>query len=138
MTTELARSDGVRRLHPIRVLVVSDDRRFLRMAVTILSQAGCDVAAVESPRRVLDVVERHRSNVVMIDATHRIASVARALAAIQAAPTPIQVVAVAENPATAPLRHLPLIAKWNGSQLVASVERVFDDQASPALRVVAD
>jgi hypothetical protein len=59
----------VSRLRPIRVLVVSRDRRYLGVTSMLLSRRGCSVAASANGGPVVEAVGRHRADVVVVDMT---------------------------------------------------------------------
>lgn len=114
------------RLHPIRVLLVSRDRRFLRMANVLLSRHGCEVASIERPSGLLDRVEHRPPNVVVLDGSESLATTARRVAALDALPAPVPSVIVYEGAEEDPLRHLRMLPKWGGfEEIVFEVERAY-------------
>ena len=114
-----------RRLHPIRVLVVTPDRRFQRAATVLLAHSGCEVEAVQSVHAMVDAVNRQSSHVVVLDATASVANAVRAIAAADAFSMPVEVVLVADAPDEISTRALRVHQKWNGEELVAEVERAY-------------
>ena len=65
---------NVRRLQPLRVLLSGRDRRFLRVTSFLLAQRGYDVQET-SPRRTLESVERHHSDVVLLETNDSLGAV---------------------------------------------------------------
>ena len=116
---------GPVRLRPIRVLLVSTDRRFLRMATVVLSRTGCTVASVETPRRLAQAIEGRRTNVLVLDATGRVGDTAVAIGALEGLAAPVAVVTVAEDPAVSSSSALPMLSKWNAAAIVAAVESAY-------------
>jgi hypothetical protein len=116
----------VTRLRPIRVLLVGRDRRFLRTANVLLTRHGCEVASIERPSELFNLVERQRQDVVVLDGSDSLSTTARTVAALEALPTPVSAVVVYEGAHDDPLRHLRLLPKWGGfDEIVSEVERVY-------------
>ena len=121
--------DGaVRRLRPIRVLLVGRDRRFLRAAAVLLGRRGCEVRTIERPSELLETVEAQRTNVVVLDGTDSISATARAVAALETLPVPVSWLIVYEGSDEEPLRQLRLLPKWGAFEEIASeVERLYGE-----------
>ena len=120
---EQAGDAEVHRLHPIRVLLVARDRRFLRMAAALLEQRGCTVEATERPSELLPIVRRGRTDVVVVDGSGSLTAAVRAIAAVAALDPPVGGVVVAEG-ASRQLGTLRVLAKWGPfDSLVHEVER---------------
>jgi CheY-like chemotaxis protein len=116
----------VHRLHPIRVLVVGPDRRFLRVAHMLLERSGFEVETAESSRGVAKRVVQGRIDVVIVDASNSLTLAARAAAAIGALELPVKVVTVADRPERSSLENLRLLPKWSGfDEIVAEVETAY-------------
>ncbi len=75
---------NVRRLRSIRVLVLSRDRRFLRVTTFLLGRHGFDVETAGSRPAAYAVIERQRTDVAVVDAAGSVASAAGFVAAIEA------------------------------------------------------
>ena len=116
----------VRRLRPIRVLLVGRDRRFLRTAAVLLRRRGCEVTSIERPSDLLETVEARRVNVVVLDGTDSISATARAVATLEALPVPVSSLIVYEGTDKDPLRQLRLLPKWGAfEEIAAEVERLY-------------
>lgn len=124
-------SSAVTRLRPIRVLLVAHDRRFLRTANVLLSRQGCEVFHLERPSELLDQAERQRPNVVVLDGSDSLSATAKAVAALEAMPTPVYTVVVYEATQGDPLRGLRMVPKWGAfSELMSEVQRLYDNGSS--------
>ena len=114
------------RLRPIRVLLTGRDRRFLRTAEVLLRRHRCEVSSTDRPSELLDRVARHRPNVVVVDGSDSLAAAARAVAALEALPSPVSAVVVCDHPPDKSLRHLHVLPKWGAfDELLSEVERRF-------------
>ncbi len=112
------------RLRPIRVLLVGRDRRFLRAAGVLLRRHGCEVISTDRPSELLDRVDRQRPNVVVLDGSDSLAATVRAVAALEALPSPVSAVVVCDKPPHESLRHLRVVPKWGAfDEIVSEVER---------------
>ena len=117
---------AIRTLHPIRVLLVSRDRRFLRVAALLFRQRGCLVAATARPSEMLDRIAAQRTNVVVLDGSDSLAATARAMALIEALPADVTPLVVYEGGDSAPPRNLSLMSKWGAfEELVHEVQRAY-------------
>jgi DNA-binding NtrC family response regulator len=121
--------DNVRALHRVRVLVVSGDQRFVRVAGFLLARSGFEVEALNRADRVLGAVDRHAPHVVILDGSESLASSSRSAAAIEALHPDVRVIVVSENGANgshslhASPAHFP---KWASmTELVGEVERTY-------------
>ncbi len=103
----------VHRLHPLRVLVSGRDRRFVRVTSFLLSQRGYDVAQT-SPRKTLETVEQHRSDVALLETDASRAMAARKIASLQALAVAPSVLVVVEGDDDEQERWqgLPAVKKW--------------------------
>ena len=102
---------AVHRLHPLRVLVSGRDRRFVRVTSFLLSQRGYDVAQT-SPKKTLETVQRHRSDVVLLETSNLRVIVARQVAALQALPVAPSVLVVFEGDENDSWQGLSTVTKW--------------------------
>ena len=122
----------VRSLRPIRVLLVSRDRRFLRVAKLLFRQHGCIVEATERPSEMLDRIAAQRTNVVVLDGSDSLSATARAMALIEALPADVTPLVVYEGAESPPLRNLSLMSKWGAFQeLVDEVQRAYSHGGPP-------
>ena len=96
MTSPADTDVKVRRLQPLRVLLSGRDRRFLRVTSFLLAQRGYDVQQT-SPRRTIETVERHRSDVVLLETNDSRVMAARKVAALQALPVAPSVLVVFDD-----------------------------------------
>jgi CheY-like chemotaxis protein len=111
MTTSGDDETMVRRLHPLRVLVSGRDRRFVRVTSFLLSQRGYDVAQ-SSPKKTLETVERHRSDVVLLETSNLRVIVARQVAALQALPVAPSVLVAFDGDEGDGWQGLSTVEKW--------------------------
>lgn len=74
----------VRRLHPVRLLLVSDDRSFRGAASRRLERNGYAVRATAyaAPMRLAELAREHRADVVLIDEASSRRRAARTIAAL--------------------------------------------------------
>ena len=106
---EWGREAVIKGARKIRVVIAAADRPFLNIASFLLARDGFEVEPARDPTSVCDVVERHRANVVVFDATD--ASVSRQLLALARRHPDVGVVVVSESPTVAE-PSTPLLPKW--------------------------
>jgi len=111
VTTTAETETSVHRLHPLRVLVSGRDRRFLRVTSFLLSQRGYDVAQT-SPKKTLETIQRHRSDVVLLETSNLRVIVARQVAALQALPVAPSVLVVFDGDEDDSWHGLSTVQKW--------------------------
>jgi len=111
VTTTADSETSVHRLHPLRVLVSGRDRRFLRVTSFLLSQRGYDVAQT-SPKKTLETIQRHRSDVVLLETSNLRVIVARQVAALQALPVAPSVLVVFDGDEDDSWHGLSTVQKW--------------------------
>ena len=122
MTAGIENEKAVHRLHPLRVLVSGRDRRFVRVTSFLLSQRGYDVAQT-SPKKTLETVELHRSDVVLLETSSLRVIVARQVAALQALPVaPSVLVAFEGDEDDSTWQGLSTVKKW--TSIEALVEKI--------------
>jgi CheY-like chemotaxis protein len=129
--TQLADSN-VRRLQPLRVLVASRDRRFLRVTSFLLSRRGYSVtrAAIAEAR---EAAERDRPDVVLVELDGSRVEAGRAVAALQASLAAPAVLLLSEN-GTDGWHGLPSLAKWTPiEELAPAIERAALHRLPPAM-----
>jgi CheY-like chemotaxis protein len=108
MPQEAARN--VRRLRPLRVLLVSRDRRFMRVTSFLLERRGYDVLQASSTD-IIEAAVRSRADVVVLEPEPSRATSARAVAALAALPTPPGMVMI-ENGAGERTPGASAVPKW--------------------------
>jgi hypothetical protein len=111
VTTGAESETSVSRLHPLRVLVSGRDRRFVRVTSFLLSQRGYDVAQT-SPKKTLETIQRHRSDVVLLETSNLRVIVARQVAALQALPVAPSVLVVVDGDEDVSWHGLSTVQKW--------------------------
>lgn len=112
-----------------RVLLVGRDRNYLAKASERLRAHGLRVATSCRPSEIADLVNRLDLNVAVVDGSHYLAATIRSLAAIDAIPTPLSVVTVAEDSLISPLSRADVLPKWQSlERLTDHVELAFEFQ----------
>jgi DNA-binding NtrC family response regulator len=115
---------NVQPLHPIRVVVAGDDARFLSVAGFLLARNRFVVETTRRLDKLLDVVERHRPSVVVVDATGSLVVAANAVGSLSARFPSVAILVVSEQakvPST-----LPVLPKWDALPRIGQeVERLF-------------
>src|SRR5215213_3272787 len=101
----------IRRLHPVRVLLVLRDRRLLRVTSFLLERRGYDVIR-ESGTNIADSAARFRADVVLLQAESSRAATGRSLAALEALRNPPGVVAVCADGEGEHLPGIIALSKW--------------------------
>ena len=131
MTTNGDGETMVRRLHPLRVLVSGRDRRFVRVTSFLLAQRGYDVAQ-SSPKKTLETVERHRSDVVLLETSNVRVIVARQVAALQALPVAPSVLVAFDGDEEDSWQGLSTVQKWTPVEtLVEQIEAAARARPAP-------
>src|SRR5262245_26606982 len=111
--------DGAAPERPIRVLLASRDDRFLRLSRFLLTR---DDFAVESTKRLpgaVDFVERHGTDVVVLDASDSLSEAARTVAAIEALNPRVRVLLVCDADRPRPTTGLNVMEKWQSLETLA-------------------
>jgi Flp pilus assembly protein protease CpaA/CheY-like chemotaxis protein len=133
------------RLQPLRVLVVGRDRRFLRVTSFLLARKGYEIAQA-APLEAVVAAERHRADVVVLEAGSSRASAARSVAALGALAAAPGVLIVTEEKEDVSWAGWQTVPKWTSlGTLVdhietASVTRplpIVVDQPLPAVSAIA-
>ena len=118
-----AEGASVVRLRPIRVLLTGRDRRFLRAADVLLRRHRCEVTSTDRPSELLERVARDRPHVVVVDGSDSLAAAARAVAALEALPSPVSTIVVSDHPPGKSLLNLHVLPKWGAfDELLSEVE----------------
>jgi len=116
----------VRPLRRISVLLVSHDRRFLRVAAFILRRKGFVVDTTPRSEKALALAERCRPDVVVMDGNGSLNEAARSLADIERFSPAVAVVIVSEHADKPAVRGFRLLPKWSaGDRLAAEIERAY-------------
>ena len=97
------------RLQPLRVLVLSPDRRFRTVVSLLLARRNCSVTTTANATRLGELIVRERTDVTLIDASESSACVA--IATVQTLAQPVGVVVVADD-VGAQWHDPPAIPKW--------------------------
>jgi uncharacterized protein len=125
--SERSRASGVPNTAYGRVLLVANDRRFRAVASTLLTQRGYSVAVGDHSRDIAEFAVREGAEVVVIDATASLTSVARDVARLEALRPRVGVVVVSAEPRDG-LIALPLISKWTSFDvLFEAIEQAGSD-----------
>jgi CheY-like chemotaxis protein len=112
----------------IRVVLAARDRRFLEVTSFLLERKGFAIDAVRNPDHLLEVVDRTRPDVVIVDGMDSLTVTARTIAAVEALSHPVAVLVVAEAPEVSSPKTVRLLHKWTSfDRLVDEVERLSAD-----------
>jgi hypothetical protein len=116
-----ARERGdVIRLRPLRVLVLSHDRRFRVVMSMLLSRRGCSTVSLRSCEDVAGVLVAERIDVLLVDGIDLLTATGADVARSGAAAAPVGVVLVEESDADC--EGAPAYAKWGSfERLYAAV-----------------
>lgn len=96
---------------PMKVMVLSSDRRFRELASVLLMRRGCTVTLGKDGRRLTERLERDETEVVVIDAERSLSEAARTAAAIDSLARPVGIVVVNDQ-AEADLTKFQTVPKW--------------------------
>jgi len=111
-----------------RVVLAARDRRFLRVTSFLLARQGFLVHSTRRLEDLLDLVQRKRPDVVILDGMDSLTMTARALAEVEALPYSVAVLVVAEVPEASSPTSVRLLHKWTSfDQLLDEVERLSED-----------
>ncbi len=115
---------NVRPLHRQRVLLATTDGRFLRIAGFLLAREGYEVSSTRKPGELMDDVDRHAPDVVVLDTGDSLALAARTLAAIEALHRHVRVFLVCEDGVERRSKSFRLFPKWTSmNELMAEIEQ---------------
>lgn len=135
MTDRAVEDVKLHRLHPLRVLLAGRDRRFLRVTSFLLSQRGYDVVET-SPKKTLQEVERHKSDVVLLETNDTRGVAARMVAALETLPTAPSVLVVFEDDEDDRWQGFKAVKKWTPiDELVQEIETAAVNRPAPLLDV---
>jgi len=121
----------VHRLQPLRVLLSSRDRRFVRVTSFLLSRKGYTVAEA-APAEAVDAAARHRADVVLLEDGESRASAAKYAAALAALASRPGVLVVTEERARHSWPGMRTVEKWAPLEaLVHEIEAASLSRATP-------
>jgi len=118
-----------------RVLLGTEDDRFLRLARFLLTRGQFDVEATRRLVKTVDLVERHRADVVVIDATSSLADAARTVAAMEALHPNIAVIVLYDREPPRWMTGLRVTKKWESLETLADKIRLLIEDARPAVKL---
>ena len=104
---------------PIRVLLASRDDRFLRLSRFLLTRDDFSVESTKRPPSAVDFVERHGTDVVVLDASDSLSEAARTVAAIEALNPQVRVLLVCDAERPRPTTGLNVMEKWQSLETLA-------------------
>jgi len=135
MTDHAVEDVKLHRLRPLRVLLAGRDRRYLRVTSFLLSQRGYDVVETSS-KKTLQAVERHKSDVILLETNDTRGVAARMVAALETLPTAPSVLVVFEDDEDDRWQGFKAVKKWTPiDQLVQEIETAAVNRPAPLLDV---
>jgi CheY-like chemotaxis protein len=135
MTDHAVEDNKLHRLRPLRVLLAGRDRRFLRVTSFLLSQRGYDVVETSS-KKTLQEVERHKSDVILLETNDTRGVAARMVAALETLPTAPSVLVVFEDDEDDRWQGFRAVKKWTPiDELVQEIETAAVNRPAPLLDV---
>jgi hypothetical protein len=116
------------RLRPLRILIISSDRRFRTVMSLLLARRNCSVTTTANAGRVGELIARENTDVVVIDIGEL--QTAAAIATVGTLALSVGVVLVADE--TSPNRSSSAaIAKWGPfEEFVEAIERADADRGA--------
>ena len=135
MTDHAVEDVKLHRLRPLRVLLAGRDRRYLRVTSFLLSQRGYDVVETSS-KKTLQAVERHKSDVILLETNDTRGVAARMVAALETLPTAPSVLVVFEDDEDDRWQGFKAVKKWTPiDELVQEIETAAVNRPAPLLEV---
>ena len=125
------RDAGMANGTPTRVLLGTRDDRFLKLARFLLTRNHFEVESTRRIVRAVDLVERHRADVVVIDASDSLGDAARAVAAIEALYPHVGVVVVCDGEPPRWTTGLKVTEKWEALETLPDDIRLLAEDARP-------
>jgi uncharacterized membrane protein (UPF0127 family) len=107
-----ADGDGAAPARPIRVLLGTRDDRFLRLARFLLTRNDFLVESTKRLPSAVEYVERHGTDVVVLDASDSLSEAAKTVAAIEALNPEVRVLLVSDADRPRPTAGLTVMEKW--------------------------
>jgi uncharacterized membrane protein (UPF0127 family) len=115
------RGGGLVRLRPLRILIISSDRRFRTVMSLLLARRNCSVTTTANAGRVGEMIARENTDVVVIDIGEL--QTAATIATVGTLARPVGVVLVADE-TSLNLSSAPAMAKWGPfGGLMEAIER---------------
>jgi hypothetical protein len=111
--------DGATPARPIHVLLGSRDDRFLRLARFLLTRNDFVVESTKRLPSAVEYVERHGSDVVVLDASDSLSEAAKTVAAIEALNPEVRVLLVCDSDRPRPTSGLNVMEKWQALESLA-------------------
>lgn len=117
---------NVHPIQPIRLVLASRDRRYLRVTALLLEQRGFDVHRTsKTDPSLIGVLDRYRPHVVLLDATSSIADAGRPATAIAGLHDRVRLV-IAKEDSSGELKGFHSVDKWSEiEELAAELEHEF-------------
>jgi uncharacterized protein len=112
-----------------RVLLGTADDRFLRLARFLLTRSEVEVEVTKRLVKTIDLVERHRPDVVVIDATESLGEAARIVAALEALHPHVAVMVVFDGEPPRWTTGLKVTEKWEALETLTDDVRALADGA---------
>jgi uncharacterized protein len=97
---------------PIRVLLGTRDDRFLRLARFLLTRSDFVVESTKRLPSAVEYVEKHGTDVVVLDASDSLSEAAKTVAAIEALNPEVRVLLVCDADRPRPTAGLDVMEKW--------------------------
>jgi uncharacterized protein len=126
-----AQGGELARLQPLRLLVVSPDRRFRTVMSLLLARRNCSVTTTANASRVTELIVRESADVVLLDTSQLpAASTTATVSMVAALARPVGIVLVADDALSSEvarpgLSDPPVLAKWGPFEdLFEAIERV--------------
>jgi uncharacterized protein len=121
-----------------RVLVVSRDPRFVKLARFLFEGRDLEVEELAAPDRAFDAVRDTQADVVVLDGGDDVAGVLRNANRLRAQRPEIPIVVAADSGGRSPA-GMRVFDRWNETEeLLGDVERVLAEQLTPATPVFGD
>lgn len=111
-----AAPSNVRPLHPLRVLLVTDDERFAARVSAAAAHQGLSLALATSADDLEASARRHRPNVVALDARTRLGRTARSATTFATLNPAVAVVVIARTASPRTLGGLRLVHAWSPAE----------------------
>jgi DNA-binding NtrC family response regulator len=111
------------------VLLGTGDDRFMRLASFLLTRNQFEVQTTKRVMRTADLVERHKADVVVIDASESLGDAARAVAAIEALHPHVGVVVVCDGEPPRWTTGLKVTEKWEALETLPQDIRLLAEDA---------
>jgi len=117
------------REEPVRVLVSTHDDKFLRLTRFLLTRDEFQVESTKRMAKTVDLVGRHKSDIVVIDATESITDAARAVAALEALHPDAGIVVVYDGEPPRWTSGLKVAEKWQALETLPHEIRLLASDA---------